>query len=53
MGYPFPWAVHRWLPGQGASSTTIDDPVVFAVDLAEAVAQLQRIPATGATRARN
>ena len=53
LGYPFPWAVHRWLPGQGASLVTIDDPIQFALDLANAVRHLQRVATTAAPRARN
>ena len=43
-GYPYRWAVHRWIPGDAAGPDTIDDPVAFAVDLAEAIGRLQRIP---------
>ncbi|MCZ7535907.1 MAG: phosphotransferase [Acidimicrobiia bacterium] len=42
FGYPFPWAVHGWIPGRGASPDTIGDPVTFALDLAAAVRSLQR-----------
>ena len=34
-GYPYRWAVHRWIPGEGAALDRIDDPVTFALDLAE------------------
>jgi hypothetical protein len=30
FGYPFQWAVHRWLPGEGASPATIADSHQFA-----------------------
>lgn len=53
FGYPFRWAVHRWIPGEGASLDTIDDPVAFALDLAGFVQQLQRVPAVDAPVARN
>ena len=53
LGYPFPWAVHRWLPGQGSSPATIDDPMQFALDLAGTVRHLQRVATTGAPPARN
>jgi aminoglycoside phosphotransferase (APT) family kinase protein len=52
-GYPFQWAVHRWVPGVGASPDTIDDPIAFALDLADVVQRLQRISAAGAPRASN
>lgn len=52
-GYPFPWAVHRWIPGEGAALERFDDPVTFARDLAEAVRTLQTVPIDGAPRARN
>jgi aminoglycoside phosphotransferase (APT) family kinase protein len=51
--YPFSWAVHKWLPGEGASIATINDPVAFALDLAEFVKSLQRIPTDAAPTARN
>jgi len=52
-GYPYRWAVHRWIPGDGASLDTIGDPVAFALELAEVVQQLQRVPTGGAPAARN
>ncbi len=52
-GYPFPWAVHRWIPGDGASLDRMDDPVAFALDLAESVRRLQTAPTERAPRARN
>ena len=52
-GYPYRWAVHRWIPGDGAALDTIDDPVAFALDLADFVRQLQRVPTDGAPAARN
>jgi aminoglycoside phosphotransferase (APT) family kinase protein len=52
-GYPYPWAVHRWLPGSGASPDRIDDPVRFARDLADVVRSLQAVPTDGAPPARN
>jgi aminoglycoside phosphotransferase (APT) family kinase protein len=47
-GYPYRWAVHRWIEGQPADPATIGDPVVFAVDLARVVRQLRDLPTTGA-----
>lgn len=52
-GYPFRWAVHRWIPGEGASLATIDDPVRFALDLAGVVRALAAAPTDGAPAARN
>src|SRR5688500_7246061 len=52
-GYPFPWAVHRWIPGEGAALDRLDDAVSFALDLAEVVRKLQTAPTEGAPRARN
>ncbi|MFP4511607.1 MAG: aminoglycoside phosphotransferase family protein [Acidimicrobiales bacterium] len=52
-GYPFPWAVHRWVPGELASLDRMDDPVRFALGLAEVVRSLGKIPVEGAPAARN
>lgn len=52
-GYPYRWALHRWIPGEGASLDRVDDPVVFALDLAEVVAKLQAVPTDGAPSACN
>jgi aminoglycoside phosphotransferase (APT) family kinase protein len=52
-GYPYRWAVHRWLPGTGAALDHIGDPVSFAHDLAEVVRSLQAVPTDGAPPARN
>lgn len=32
--YPWPWSVRKWLPGRTVTRNTINDPVVFARDLA-------------------
>ncbi len=52
-GYPYPWAIHRWIEGNGASLDRIDDPIRFAADLAKVVADLQVVPAHAAPVARN
>ncbi len=52
-GYPYRWAVHRWIPGDGAALDTIGDPVAFALDLADLVQKMQDVPADGAPAARN
>lgn len=46
-GYPFPWAVHRWIPGDGAALDRMDDPVAFAHDLAHVVRRLRAVPTDG------
>lgn len=53
LGYPFRWAVHRWIPGDLAAPATIGDPLGFARDLAVVVARLRHAPTDGAPRARN
>lgn len=52
-GYPFPWAVHRWIAGAGAAPEHLADPVSFALDLAGVVRQLKTAPTDGAPGARN
>jgi aminoglycoside phosphotransferase (APT) family kinase protein len=53
LGYPFSWSVHRWIAGDGASPKTIDDPVRFALDLAETVRALQSVSTADAPRPHN
>lgn len=48
-GYPFRWAVHRWLPGTDANGP-IDDLDAAAGALADFVQALQMIDPTGAPR---
>jgi aminoglycoside phosphotransferase (APT) family kinase protein len=50
-GYPYKWAVHRWIRGDGASLEHVDDPIRFALDLADVVRSLQAIPTDGAPKA--
>ncbi len=52
-GYPYRWAVHRWIPGDGAALDRVDDPVRFALDLAEVIRELQTVPTDGAPSAVN
>jgi aminoglycoside phosphotransferase (APT) family kinase protein len=52
-GYPYRWAVHRWVPGEGAALDRIADPVAFGHDLAGVVRALQAVPTDGAPAARN
>ena len=51
--YPFHWAVHRWIPGDGAALERMDDPGAFALDLAEVIRQLQGVSTEGAPAATN
>ena len=52
-GYPYRWAVHWWLPGDPATLSRMDDPVRFAVDLADVIRALQALPIDGAPTATN
>ncbi len=52
LGYPFPWAVHRWLPGTLATPERIADPVDFARQLADVVVSLRAVPTDDAPPAR-
>ena len=36
-GYPYPWAVHRWVPGEGATLERMADPQRVAGQLANVV----------------
>jgi aminoglycoside phosphotransferase (APT) family kinase protein len=47
VGYPFPWAVHEWLPGADASTAPFD-PDRAAVDLAGFVLALSAVDPAGA-----
>lgn len=44
-GYPFPWAVHRWIDGEPATFDRIRDAAEFASDLARVVSRLQHVSA--------
>jgi aminoglycoside phosphotransferase (APT) family kinase protein len=50
-GYPFPWSVRGWLPGETADRAHLEDPTRFAVDLAEFLRALWRCDPTGGPRA--
>lgn len=50
-GYPFAWAVHRWIPGESASLDRVEDAEAFALDLAEVVRRLHGSPGEGAPAA--
>lgn len=51
--FPFPWAVHQWLPGVGASLAGMADPISFARDLAAVVRGLGVVPTNDGPPARN
>ncbi|GAA4601426.1 aminoglycoside phosphotransferase (APT) family kinase protein [Actinoplanes octamycinicus] len=48
LGYPWRWAVARWLDGRVATVEAFGDSVPTAVRLAEFLAALQRLPRDGA-----
>ncbi|WP_412537923.1 aminoglycoside phosphotransferase family protein [Longispora sp. K20-0274] len=48
--YPHPWSVYRWLDGEAATPDRVADPVGFAVDLADFLAALRGVDATGGPR---
>jgi aminoglycoside phosphotransferase (APT) family kinase protein len=51
--YPYRWAIHRWIPGEGAALDRIDDPVAFALELATVIRMLHAIPTLEAPPATN
>lgn len=46
-GWPLPWAVYRWLPGDIASAAGVADSPCFARDLAAVVTSLRAQPTEG------
>ncbi|WP_226961468.1 MULTISPECIES: aminoglycoside phosphotransferase family protein [Streptomyces] len=46
-GYPHPWSVYRWLPGEPAIRSAPADPTRFAVDLAAFLAALRAVDPAG------
>ena len=46
-GYPYPWAIRRWIPGETASVETVADLDEFARSIAAFILALQSIDATG------
>ena len=46
-GYPWHWSVYRWLEGEDATIAPISDLRQAATDLAQFIAALQQIEATG------
>ena len=47
-GYPWPWSVYRWLPGDNPVVGRIADPDRLAVEVARFVTALRRLDTTGA-----
>ena len=43
--YPFPWAIQTWIAGDLASSENVPDLISLAMELAEFLLALQRVPA--------
>lgn len=46
--FPFPWSVYRWLPGRPPTTDLIARDPLFAAELGEFLAALQRADANGA-----
>lgn len=46
-GYPHPWAIRRWIPGQTASPESVADMAEFAHAVAAFILALQAVDATG------
>lgn len=46
-GFPRPWSVYRWLPGQTASAERVDDLHTFALDVARFLRCLQEVDSRG------
>ncbi|MFD7291832.1 aminoglycoside phosphotransferase family protein [Streptomyces sp. NPDC059897] len=47
-GFPWPWAVHRWLPGENPTAGRLARPEALAEDLAAFVTAMRAIDTTGA-----
>jgi aminoglycoside phosphotransferase (APT) family kinase protein len=47
-GYPWPWAVYRWLDGDNPTAGAVAEPGLLAADLARFVTALRRIDPDGA-----
>ncbi len=46
-GYPFPWSVRRWLPGDTVDATTDLDRSALAVELGHFLVRLRTVPTEG------
>jgi aminoglycoside phosphotransferase (APT) family kinase protein len=49
-GFPFPWAIYRWLQGETLATARVGDEREAAADLARFVAALRRIDPSGGPR---
>ncbi|WP_427895974.1 aminoglycoside phosphotransferase family protein [Kribbella sp. GL6] len=47
LGYPYPWAVRRWIQGETASPGTVQDLDEFARSVSAFILALQNVDATG------
>ncbi|GAA0395858.1 aminoglycoside phosphotransferase family protein [Streptomyces luteireticuli] len=50
-GYPWPWSVHRWLPGVNPEAGAPGEPLLLAADLARFVTAMRGVALPGAPRA--
>ncbi|MFE4961515.1 aminoglycoside phosphotransferase family protein [Streptomyces sp. NPDC056660] len=50
-GYPWPWSVYRWLPGELPEPGALSEPVRLAEDLAAFVTAMRGVPLPAAPRA--
>ena len=46
-GYPFPWSVYSWLPGEAAERSSVTDPIGIAEDLADFLDAMRSLDAAG------
>jgi aminoglycoside phosphotransferase (APT) family kinase protein len=46
-GYPWPWSIYQWLPGESATLERLADPRQAAVQLAQFITALQQVDTTG------
>jgi aminoglycoside phosphotransferase (APT) family kinase protein len=47
LGFPWPWSVYRWRPGEPATAERVHNETRFAIDLAGFLAALYAIDPTG------
>jgi aminoglycoside phosphotransferase (APT) family kinase protein len=50
-GYPWPWSVHRWLPGENPEAGALSEPAALARDLAAFVTAVRGVTLPGAPTA--
>ncbi|CAA0124243.1 Uncharacterised protein [Mycolicibacterium vanbaalenii] len=48
-GYPLPWSIYSWLPGQMATADNVSESVSFALDLASFIEAVRAIDTDGRT----